>query len=269
MSELIRISVALLVLGAVFWVIETLFPSRSVQRKSRKEITIDLSYWFFTPLITKGASRLVIIALLIPAIFVSGTQAVKEAVLQGHGPIAQLPAWFQGLAAIVMGDFIGYWLHRILHGERLWPFHAVHHSSTQLNWFSAVRVHPVNDIFARVIQAIPILLLGFPIKTLALYIPFTTFYAIMLHANVSWTFGPLKRVFASPTFHRWHHSSDVEAQDKNFAGLFPLWDLLFGTFYMPAGKQPLSFGIPGNQMPAGFFRQLVNPFIPNRKFQQQ
>jgi sterol desaturase/sphingolipid hydroxylase (fatty acid hydroxylase superfamily) len=136
----------------------------------------------------------------------------------------------------------------------------VHHSSTELDWLSSVRVHPVNDLLARIVQAIPILLLGFPVKILAVYIPFTTFYAILLHANVSWTFGPLKKIITSPVFHRWHHSSEVEAQDKNFAGLFPIWDLLFGTFYMPDGKQPESFGIIGNPIPPRFLAQLVYPF---------
>jgi sterol desaturase/sphingolipid hydroxylase (fatty acid hydroxylase superfamily) len=260
MSELIRILVALLILSGVFFLIETFFMSRSSQRKGRKEIVIDLRYWFLTPLVTKTISRVAIVALLLPAIFISGKEAIQNAVLQGHGPIGQWPSWLQAFAAILMGDFIGYWIHRIFHSERLWKFHAVHHSSTELNWLSSVRVHPVNDLLARIAQAIPILLLGFPAKILAIYIPFLTFYAILLHANVSWTFGPLKKIIASPVFHRWHHSNEVEAQDKNFAGFFPIWDLLFGTFYMPDGKQPESFGIIGNPMPARFLAQLVYPF---------
>jgi len=45
--------------------------------------------------------------------------------------------------------------------------------------------------------------------------------------------GPLRAVLASPRFHRWHHTSAKEGRDKNFAGLLPLWDILFGTYYMP------------------------------------
>ncbi|MCI0443385.1 sterol desaturase family protein [bacterium] len=268
MSELLKIAVALLILGAVFWLIESFFPSRLSQRKWRKGITIDLSYWFFTPLVTKTISRVAIVVLLLPAIFILGKEAVQNAALQGHGPIVQWPVWLQVFAAIVMADFIGYWIHRIFHGERLWTFHAVHHSSTELDWLSSVRVHPVNDLLVRIAQAIPILLFGFPAKILAVYIPFTTFYAILLHANVSWTFGPLKRVFASPVFHRWHHSNELEAQDKNFAGFFPVWDLLFGTFYMPDGKQPESFGIIGNNLPTGFLAQLVYPFQSESRMKQ-
>lgn len=263
MNELIKISVALLVLSAVFWGIERFSVSKLRQRKWGKEIFVDLAYWFLTPL-SKAGGRLLIVIFLLPVILISGTQAVQHAVLQGHGQIGEWPAWFQAIMFILISDFIGYWSHTIFHGEQLWRFHSVHHSSTELNWLSAVRVHPINDILGRLIHAIPVLLLGFSVKTLAIYLPFTTFYAIMLHASVSWSFGPLKWVIASPTFHRWHHSSDIDAQDKNFAGLFPIWDLLFGTFYMPVGRQPEKFGISDNKIPATFFGQLIYPFTSNK-----
>lgn len=48
---------------------------------------------------------------------------------------------------------------------------------------------------------------------------------------------------ATPVFHRWHHSRDRGAWDKNFAGLLPLWDILFGTYYMPKDRWPENFGI--------------------------
>ncbi|HET8578957.1 MAG TPA: sterol desaturase family protein, partial [Methylomirabilota bacterium] len=87
-----------------------------------------------------------------------------------------------------------------------------------------------------------------------------TFYAILLHANVPWTLGPLRYAIASPAFHRWHHTSEAEGRDKNFAGLFPLWDLLFGTFYMPRGRQPMQFGVAGDPVPEGLWAQLCYPF---------
>jgi sterol desaturase/sphingolipid hydroxylase (fatty acid hydroxylase superfamily) len=76
---------------------------------------------------------------------------------------------------------------------------------------------------------------------------------------VNWDFGPLRYVIATPVFHRWHHSKDREAWDKNFAGLFVFWDILFGTFYMPKGRYPENFGIP-EEFPKDFVGQLVHPF---------
>jgi sterol desaturase/sphingolipid hydroxylase (fatty acid hydroxylase superfamily) len=62
----------------------------------------------------------------------------------------------------------------------------------------------------------------------------------------------------SPVFHRWHHSADAERQSKNFAPMFPVWDLMFGTFYMPRGRRPEAFGAEG--VPDGLLGQLAHPF---------
>jgi len=81
-----------------------------------------------------------------------------------------------------------------------------------------------------------------------------------LHANVSWTFGPLGHVLASPAFHRRHHTKETAAIDKNFAGLLPVWDLLFGTFYLPKDRRPTEFGVHDDGVPDSFWGQLVYPF---------
>ena len=77
---------------------------------------------------------------------------------------------------------------------------------------------------------------------------------------MSWTFGPLRYALASPGFHRWHHTSQEEGLDKNFAGLFPFIDLLFGTFYMPVGRRPERFGVLNEEVPEGLLGQLAYPF---------
>jgi sterol desaturase/sphingolipid hydroxylase (fatty acid hydroxylase superfamily) len=177
----------------------------------------------------------------------------------GYGPLSRQPLWLQAVQIYVLVDFIAYWTHRLFHRGRWWPFHAVHHSSEELDWLASIRVHPVNDLVNKLAQAVPVLLMGYnPTVTLSTA-PVLTFYAILLHANVNWDFGPLRRVIATPVFHRWHHSKDREAWDKNFAGLLPIWDILFGTFYMPKGRYPENFGIH-DEMPKGFLGQLWRPF---------
>jgi sterol desaturase/sphingolipid hydroxylase (fatty acid hydroxylase superfamily) len=170
------------------------------------------------------------------------------------------PLWVQAFEALLVGDVIGYWVHRAFHRQALWKLHAVHHSSTQVDWLSSVRLHPFNDVLMRVPQALAILLLGFPPTVLVTYVPFFAFYATFLHANVPWNFGPLRYVIASPAFHRWHHTTQSEGRDRNFAGLFPFLDLLFGTFYLPKGRQPRAFGVEGEAVPEGVWRQMVYPF---------
>jgi sterol desaturase/sphingolipid hydroxylase (fatty acid hydroxylase superfamily) len=66
-------------------------------------------------------------------------------------------------------------------------------------------------------------------------------------------------LIVSPRFHRWHHTDETEARDKNFAGLLPLWDLLFGTYYVPADLRPSHFGTT-DTVPQGLFGQLIFRF---------
>src|SRR4030095_8565844 len=91
-------------------------------------------------------------------------------------------------------------------------------------------------------------------------LPCLAVMALLLHADVSWSFGPLRYVIASPRFHRWHHTTEEEGLDKNFAGLFPFLDLIFGTFYMPPGREPFRFGVLHDDVPVGLAGQLAYPF---------
>ena len=111
----------------------------------------------------------------------------------------------------------------------------------------------------RVVGVLPVLSLGFAPIAVAGIVPVLTFMAILVHANLDWDWGPLRGVVASPRFHRWQHTSDKEARDKNFAGLLPVWDIVFGTYYMPKNQRPREFGT-STAVPAGLVGQLVFPF---------
>ncbi len=237
--------------------LETVWPGNVEQRRLRRDWLLDLAYWFFTALITKPIARVAIVVAVAPLVVLTGSGSF-EPLLKGHGPLGRQPAWMQAAQMIVLIDFAGYWLHRAFHQKKLWPFHAIHHSSVELDWLAAARVHPVNEIVNKSIQAMILVTLGYKPVLLAGALPFFTAYAIFLHANVHWNFGPLRAVLASPRFHRWHHTSVEEGRDKNFAGLLPLWDILFGTYYMP-DAQPLRFGI-SDLVPSNLVGQLVWPF---------
>jgi len=251
-------------LTIVFWPLERLRPAIPEQPRWRRGTLTDLGYWFFTPLVTRVVTRAALIVAVVALAAAAGVPLRKpevQAFLVGNGSAVQRqPLWLQVVEVLVLGDLIGYWTHRLFHGRELWPFHAVHHSSTDVDWLSSVRLHPVNDVVSRLLQAIPLLLLGFPPGLMAGYLPFLTFYALLIHANVSWDFGPLRHVVASPAFHRWHHTSQAEGLDKNFAGLFPWIDRLYGTYYMPEGRQARRFGILGGDVPDGLLAQLAYPF---------
>ncbi|MBV9540699.1 MAG: sterol desaturase family protein [Alphaproteobacteria bacterium] len=256
LHQLIGLVVAFGVLTLFYFVLAKLWPSVREQKVLRKGYFTDCVYWLWTPIVTKAITPIAVGIVLLPLIYVFGLHF--KTIAQGHGILATQPLWLQGIEVFVIGDFLGYWQHRLFHRSRLWPFHAVHHSSTELDWLSSVRLHPVNDIGAKLFIAVPLIALGFNLTPVALYAPFTTFYAVMIHANVSWDLGPFRTVLASPAFHRWHHTKAEEGQDKNFAGGLPLWDILFGTYYMPR-RQPTVFGID-EPMPEGIVGQMLQPF---------
>ena len=253
--------IALLVLFAIFFVIERL-PGRGKPRPVlRRGWLTDVVYWFSTILLTKPFTKFLFI-LPLGVLVLAGVTSVEDLKMRtysGFGPVSRQPLWLQAIEIYVLLDFCSYWTHRLFHGGRWWPFHAVHHSSEDLDWLGSLRVHPVNDLVNKLAQACPLLLLGYNPTVTLTAAPILTFYAIFLHANLNWDFGPLRSVIATPAFHRWHHSKEREAWDKNFAGLFPFWDIIFGTYYMPKGRWPENFGIC-DPMPKGYLGQMWEPF---------
>ena len=150
--------------------------------------------------------------------------------------------------------------HRLFHGNQLWKYHAVHHSSEDLEWISAARFHPINLFFGSVLADVVMLLAGISPNIFVVLGPITIAHSAFVHANLDWTLGPFKYVIASPVFHRWHHTAAERGGEKNFAATFPVLDLIFGTFYMPKGVLPDRYGITDKEFPAGFGAQLAYPF---------
>jgi sterol desaturase/sphingolipid hydroxylase (fatty acid hydroxylase superfamily) len=270
---LLSVAIGLLVLGALFGGLERLFRSRpGPSWWRRKDARTDLLWWVATPFLTRTMVRAAVVVAVVLWIGATGGSfaSAKAAADAGGFPdlslfglgaaVRGLPFGVQLLLGMLVADFTAYWIHRAFHRRPLWGFHAVHHSSPRLDWLSSVRVHPVNDVLARLVQAFPILLLGFDPRVFLVVAPATTLYAVLLHANVPWTFGPFRHVLASPAFHRWHHAADREALDKNFAGFFPVFDLLFGTFHMPRGREPVALGVGPMRVPASFLGQLAFPW---------
>jgi sterol desaturase/sphingolipid hydroxylase (fatty acid hydroxylase superfamily) len=256
---LLGIVIGFIILTIVFRLLELTRTKDKRQAWFRAGYLTDLAYWLFTPLVTRVATSIAVALVAAPIAYVLWGRVDRDLIMHGWGPAGRLPLWVQAIGLLVVGDFIGYWLHRAFHRGKLWRFHAIHHSSRDLDWLSAVRLHPVNDVLMRVASAVPLLLTGFAPVALAGIAPLLTILAILIHANVDWDWGPLRSVIASPRFHRWHHTSEHEGLDKNFAGLLPMWDILFGTYYLPKGKVPALFGT-NTQVPPGLGGQIVFPF---------
>jgi sterol desaturase/sphingolipid hydroxylase (fatty acid hydroxylase superfamily) len=223
------------------------------------DLVTDLLFCGFSAAIGRYLN---IIAVLLLAAIVAGLTptTVEEFVNQGAGPLTGAPLWLQVAVYVLGTDFLLYWSHRFFHGRALWAFHAVHHSPEQLDWTATFRSHPVNRLFSFVLVSAIMVKLGIPPWLMIALVPLDIIGAAWVHANLNWTLGPFKYVFASPVFHRWHHTGVDEGGESNFAPTFSFWDVLFGTFYMPQGKLPQTYGVDDPTFPKDFVGLLVSPF---------
>ncbi|WP_316231555.1 sterol desaturase family protein [Bradyrhizobium sp. SZCCHNR1051] len=250
-----------LVLAVVFSVLSHFWacnPGKPWWQK--RELVTDVVYWFFVPVFAR-VLRIGFLVLGASVLFkIRDADELIAFYENGHGPLAQLPEWLQGVLFLVVSDFMLYWTHRLFHGGEFWKYHAVHHSSEDLEWISAARFHPINLILGTIAVDVILLMAGISPNVMIWVGPFTTFHSAFVHANLNWTLGPLKYVLATPIFHRWHHTSMEQGGNTNFAGTFPIWDILFGTFRIPAGQLPMAYGKDEATMPGEFGGQLAFPF---------
>lgn len=179
---------------------------------------------------------------------------------------AALPTGAQVVGGFVLFEVMGYWYHRLSHEVPfLWRFHAVHHSSEHLDWIAAARLHPLEGFFAALVVAPPFILLGIrPVEVAALSV-LTGVWALLIHANVSWRLRWLDGIFGTPEYHHWHHSDHPEAWNRNYSGLMPVLDRIFGTYFQPTDRRPASYGIAGG-IPEGWWAQMMYPWRGGRRF---
>lgn len=178
-----------------------------------------------------------------------------------RGWVQGLNFWVALFLIILVADFVQYWTHRAYHEvPLLWRLHAVHHSTKHMDWLAGSRQHIVELLITRTLVLAPIYVLGFSKEVIDAYIVVVGFQAVFNHANVSVRLGPLRYVIVTPNFHHWHHSQDDEAIDKNYAAHFAFLDHLFGTAVQSGRQWPERYGVQGDYVPDGFWRQLLFPF---------
>ena len=131
-------SVAFLV--TLFWMVEHLFGNKQERPWWRPQVWTDLGSGIINALLSNPLNFVVISVLGFLVLVPTGViplADLKTGQYRGFGPIGHLPRWPQFILAFLLGDFLLYWIHRWFHGRRLWRFHAVHHSSEQLDWVAA------------------------------------------------------------------------------------------------------------------------------------
>ena len=246
----------LLLMAVIYVPLERLWPQYPEQGTFRNQWTLDIVYFMSTHFPLQILSFLV----LLPA-----TQATKYLGIPALQQfIARMPWLLQFFLAIVVADVAEYFVHLAFHKiPFLWRFHAIHHSSKALDWIAGSRSHFVDDTLVRAFILLP-LMFGFSQSIIFAYLIFVTLHATWTHCNFAPNAKWLEQFLVMPRYHHWHHTSQPEGIDKNFAIHFPWIDKIFGTYYFPE-KWPESYGTAGEELPASYFRQTIEAFYNKKR----
>ena len=242
-----------LTVGILFLPLERLFPNDPNQTVLRYAWREDFFYFAVSSLLVQVFNYLT----LAPTEIVNNNFNFDDI----RYYLFDLPLVVQVILIMLATDFIQYWVHYAFHKiPFLWRFHSIHHSVESLDWIAGARMHFLEIIILRSATALPMLTLGFDPVAVQVYLIIVYFYSAFVHANLGINFKFVERWLVTPRFHHWHHGSEREAIDINFAIHFPLLDWLFGTYHMPEKRWPESYGVNGEDIPKGYFKQLIHPF---------
>lgn len=173
-----------------------------------------------------------------------GVHFALLALVWSWAPLRIEPSWWSWAILLIAGDLVYYWFHRAHHEVRvLWAAHVNHHSSEHYNLSTALRQSWTTP-FTSLLFWWPLALLGFPPEMILTMIALNTLYQFWIHTETVDRVGWLEHVLNTASHHRVHHGANLEYLDRNHAGMFIVWDKLFGTF-VPE-QAPVRFGLTTN-----------------------
>jgi sterol desaturase/sphingolipid hydroxylase (fatty acid hydroxylase superfamily) len=160
-------------------------------------------------------------------------------------------------------DFFYYWMHRLQHCSRwLWAEHELHHSEEHVNVTTGIRHHHLEILLKNFFIVIPMtLIFRLPTVSVVLVVVLTGAFVLFIHANAKISFGWFNRIMSNPQVHRIHHSKLPEHLDKNFAGYFPLWDVIFGTYHDPKPGEYPPTGLTSGRTVNSLWEAARMPFV--------
>jgi sterol desaturase/sphingolipid hydroxylase (fatty acid hydroxylase superfamily) len=204
----------------------------------------------YTVLNKLGIVPLVIFIVIFP--LTNGIEYLFRSMGMAPFRIEYLAPWLHSNALLsflvyfVLYDFAAYWVHRAQHGlSWWWALHSLHHSQRRMTVWSDDRNHVLDDMLVALVLALFAQFVGVQPDDFILILLVGRLVESWSHANVDMDFGRYgKRALVSPRFHRIHHAlasaREPNVHDHNFAPVFPIWDILFGTAiydgkYRPTG----------------------------------
>tara|TARA_B100000678_G_scaffold142589_1_gene118950 strand:+ start:352 stop:1134 length:783 start_codon:yes stop_codon:yes gene_type:complete len=254
-----------LALSVLVWSLELIIPWRKGQKAFRRDFWLDAFYmlfnfFLFSLVVYNALSNVAVNAFndfLHWAFGIENLVAIE---------VNSWPVWAQLLTLFIIADFIQWNVHRMLHRVPwLWEFHKVHHSVKEMGFAAHLRFHWMETIVYKSVQYIPLAMIGFGIDDFILVHIFTILIGHLNHANLNWSYGPLRYIFNNPKMHIWHHSKALPASHPygiNFGLSLSVWDYLFGTAHIPHEGRDIELGFEGDHnFPKGFLRQVTYPLF--------
>lgn len=161
----------------------------------------------------------------------------------GHIQLATLLIF----AIIILDFWAAYLPHILMHKiPSMWRFHAIHHSDTMIDVTTAFRQHPGETLWRVFFQILGVLIFGFSLYALVIYLTLSALNAQLEHANICLPQKLdklLQFVFVTPNMHKLHHSRYQSETDSNYSNIFSIWDRLFGTYREKENYTDIKYGL--------------------------
>ncbi len=172
----------------------------------------------------------------------------------------------QLVLALTLYEATSYWQHRYFHEHaRLWRFHLLHHAGARLDLFRAGRFHFVDFSTVAFLAYLPLVVFRTPENVITLLAVTVSALGLLHHGNVRCrTPAWLDWLICTPAVHRMHHSRSRGESNANYANTVMIFDVIFGTYARPDPVGPAEVGVEGEQLPDGFWAQLLTPFRARR-----
>jgi sterol desaturase/sphingolipid hydroxylase (fatty acid hydroxylase superfamily) len=234
---------------------ERWLPYRQKWLRSHRDIGVDITHL----IVNNGMVEKLLVAFL-TTVFAGSSTWLADTLGFSTWP-HDWPLVAQLVLMAVIAEFGSYWYHYFGHKTPwLWRFHAVHHSPHRLYFLNAPRFHPVDRLLSNIPETLPFIILGANAETIALFFAYNAIVGLLQHCNVDLRLGPLNYVFSLAELHRWHHSKLIEESDTNFGSNLIIWDLAFGTFFHPKGREVGEIGLLNPEYPSNYLSQVAAPF---------
>lgn len=259
----VTVMVPLLVATVVFnLAVESLIPFGN--NKNKRPYGRDTIFTFVNIFITSKFGELLVIYILARGmeLYFSDYTLFKASNL---GPL-----WLQVTAAILLNEFVRYWSHFAQHKiPALWKLHAIHHSVKEIYSLNTFYSHPL-DFFVRNCFSLPIVItFGFSTEAVMIATAFLAVSGVFSHSRANFRFSWLNYIFSTNQLHRWHHSTVPAESDKNFGVCLSIWDLVFGTWFLPKDREaPAETGLHQEHpwVPTSFAEVMAHPTLkPSNK----